>query len=443
MPMSVASVISNEAANKTLKNLHISSGAAARHASKLSSGTRVVTSRDDASAMAVGSRLNTETKSLFQASTNAGQASSMLQMADGAASRIQDLLTRMKVLAVTSGAGNISDTERALMDVEFQLAAAEINRIAEDTKYNTDHMLTYTSADDAVAGGTVNALNGGGADLLSQTGVLNVAARGFDNRLTSEGGDGNIQLQVTFTNDIAGNVYVDAASTATDSGVTIQFEQIMIDGDLTYDSDVDGLDEGLVTGNSILLSVDKSALDPNLSEFTKEYGQIQISLDDHFNVAGLGTGTAVNYTFTVQAHTSTGQHAFTDLDFRVGTGIDPSEDTVSIEFFGFTTDAFGLTDMDISSRSRADASSQAVSHALDALVDMRADIGGAMERLGNVVDALATTMDNMEHARSNLIDLDVATEITAFTNQQVLNQAGISTLAQANQMPQNLVRLFS
>lgn len=83
-----------------------------------------------------------------------------------------------------------------------------------------------------------------------------------------------------------------------------------------------------------------------------------------------------------------------------------------------------------------------MSAALDVLNNARAVVGAAQNRLEFASDNLATTIENTEAARSSLLDLDVAKEMTMFTSKQILVQSGVSMLAQANQMPQNLLKLF-
>ncbi|MEQ9122176.1 MAG: flagellin, partial [Alphaproteobacteria bacterium] len=93
-------VISNFAANVAHRNLLKTDMEATQSLAKLSSGTRVVSAKDDAASMAIGSRLSAEVQSLRQATVNAGQAVSMLQIADGAMSQTNDILIRMKTLSV-------------------------------------------------------------------------------------------------------------------------------------------------------------------------------------------------------------------------------------------------------------------------------------------------------------------------------------------------------
>jgi flagellin len=138
MPLNVVSAY---AANVAHRNLAMTDTQASASLAKLSIGKRVVSARDDAASMAVGSRMNAEVHGLKQAVVNSGQANSMLQIADGAMSAVSDILTRMKTLAIQASSGNLSATERAFLDVEFQALTAEIDRIADDTDFNGTQLL--------------------------------------------------------------------------------------------------------------------------------------------------------------------------------------------------------------------------------------------------------------------------------------------------------------
>src|SRR3712207_4095032 len=117
MPLNI---VSNYAANVAHRNLTMTDSQATSSLARLSLGKRVVAARDDAASMAVGSRMNSEIQGLKQAVVNAGQANSMLQIADGATGTVSDVLTRMKTLAVQASSGNLSATEREFLNIEFQ-----------------------------------------------------------------------------------------------------------------------------------------------------------------------------------------------------------------------------------------------------------------------------------------------------------------------------------
>jgi flagellin len=133
MPLNV---VSNYAANVAHRNLQATDIAASNSLAKLSIGKRVVSARDDAASMAIGSRMESEVMGLKQAVINAGQANSMLQIADGAMSTLSDILTRMRVLAMQADSENLGTTERGFLDTEFQALIAEIDRVANDTEFN-------------------------------------------------------------------------------------------------------------------------------------------------------------------------------------------------------------------------------------------------------------------------------------------------------------------
>jgi flagellin len=132
----------------------------------------------------------------------------------------------------------------------------------------------------------------------------------------------------------------------------------------------------------------------------------------------------------------------TSFTFKLGTGTTTDVDEVTIGVGSVSTDSLGINGQNILTKSAADTASTAISAAIDTLSESRASIGASQNRLEFASDNLATTIENTEAARSSLMDLDVASEMTAFTAKQVLVQSGVAMLAQANQMPQNLLRLF-
>ena len=139
-------LISNFPANVALRNLGKTDTAVASSLAKLSSGTRVLSAADDAASLAIGSRLRAEVAAMRQASVNAGQASSMLQIADGAYSTSSDILVRMKSLAVQSSSGQLSNVERSSLQLEFAALRNEITRIGDDTEFNGVKLFTNAAS---------------------------------------------------------------------------------------------------------------------------------------------------------------------------------------------------------------------------------------------------------------------------------------------------------
>jgi flagellin len=112
---------------------------------KLSSGFRITRAADDAAGLAIANKFSADLRSMGAASRNISEANSMLEVAEGAVSTIQDILVRMKELATQASSTN-SGTQLTVLDSEFQALGAEIDRIANSTNYQGQALLTGTFA---------------------------------------------------------------------------------------------------------------------------------------------------------------------------------------------------------------------------------------------------------------------------------------------------------
>lgn len=390
--------ISNYAANVAHRNLQTSDMQATSSLAKLSSGTRVVSARDDAASLAIGSRLNAEVAALRQASVNAGQAVSMLQIADGAMSKVQDILVRMKTLAVQAGSGQLSNTERSMLNAEYQALLSEVDRIALDTEFNGNQLISGSIEISA------------NANFGPAAGVINLSVSGL------EAGTGTTvanAADLTYTTNAAGGTFTLNATDAVTGAATVYTATIS-------SSDWDAATGYLTTGTSLKLSN---------------------STADGFGVITLNTSFAAGTQSVAQDSLDFTLIGNNSYSYKIGSGT-ADQDQITISLEGVSIVTLGLVNTDVTSAANADATSEAISNAIDILNTSRAKIGAAQNRLEFAAANIATTMENTEAARSNLMDLDIAAEMTTFTSKQILVQSGIAMLAQANQMPQNLLRLF-
>ena len=374
-------LVSNHAANVAHRNLTNTDMAASSSLAKLSVGKRVVSARDDAASMAIGSRMNSEVQGLKQAVVNAGQANSMLQIADGAMSTVSDILTRMKTLAIQSSSGNLSDTERDFLNVEFQALVEEVDRVAADTDFNGTQLLN----------GSITVTQS--ANFGTDDGVASISAQGIATGASNIAYDGTD----TFTATVGGVAYsgtIDASALDT-NGALVRATTVQLDAGTNGD------------------------------------GSITISVN-----------TAFDSTASVAAEANSfGGSSTLDLSFKLGTGT-ATQDSFSFSLDSINVSALGLTGTTIDTEGNANAALEAVNGAIDNLNEFRADVGAAQNRLDFSSSNLRVSIENAEAARSTLLDLDVAQEMTSFTSKQVLMQSGVAMLAQANQMPQNLLRLL-
>jgi flagellin len=135
----------NAAANAAVRYLNLNSAQETSSLSKLSSGSRITSASDDAAGLAISTRISSDVTTLQQAATNASQATSILQTADGGASNISDILARMKSLASQSASGTTTDSSRAYINSEFSQLSSEIDSIATGTRYSGQSLLDGSS----------------------------------------------------------------------------------------------------------------------------------------------------------------------------------------------------------------------------------------------------------------------------------------------------------
>jgi flagellin len=380
MPLNL---ISNFAANVAQRNLGMSDAAASSSLAKLSAGSRVVSAKDDAASLAVGSRLNAEVVGLKQASVNAGQAISMLQIADGAMAKVNDVLVRMKSLAVQAGSGALSATERNMLNTEYVALRSEIDRIAADTDFAGTQLVDGSISVDRTAAATFEIVDG----------VQDITFRG-----DTATGNATIAYATTgsFSVTVGANVFTGSLDSTTN--------------------------DGSVMNTSTVVTLTN----------TNTTNKIDIIVDTAFDVdAAHSTGTL--------ALTGANTTSFT---FKVGTGVSSTADDIAVTVNSISASALAIGSTSVTTEGLADTASVAISNAIDDLQTYRATIGANQNRLEFAAANIATATENTEAARSQLLDLDVASEMSNFVSKQILIQAGVSMLAQANQLPGNLLRLF-
>ena len=479
-------VISNYAANVAHRNLSVSDRMTTASLTKLSSGSRVVSAKDDAASLAIGSRLNAEVQAQKQAQVNAIQANSMLQIADGAMAKVSDILVRMKTLAVQAGSGQLSTTERSFLDTEYQSLLSEVDRIAGDTEFNGTLLVngstTTTTALNAQSGtqnyvqaadgfASITLGNSVGADSLlfsfdATTDVLTVSnltegtSQGIDIGSTAIAANAtqtvdfsSVGVVVTLNSAFSKIVDINPANTvALASGAIANVAISLADSTTAVQalSVISGTLAAVTNAASIDISIgafsgqfDGSATGAKTLTMSDGTSDFTLTFDVATAVTSGGASQAVSIgdlgalVFGTASTSNT-----TSFTYKLGTGNTTNVDDVTISVNSITTSSLSLNGGDVTDVANANTASTAVTAAINTLNTARSGVGAAQNRLEFASDNLASTIENSEAARSNLMDLDVASEMTNFTSKQILVQVGVSMLAQANQLPQNLLQLF-
>jgi flagellin len=375
----------NTAANAAVSYLHRHSSAQSSSISKLSSGSRIVKASDDAASLSIGTKMNADLGALKQAATNANQAQSMLQVADGGLAEISDTLARMKSLATQANAASMNSEERDYIDAEYKQLVNQIDTIANGTKFNDKNLLT------GAMGQTVSAV---GANI---------------------DGSGGIELAVDGAVD-AGTYTVNITAGSTETNFVLNQGGAKIAEQIktawtTSGSNSQNLDDTIDFGNGVKLNLTNWDL-ANLAGTT----------DNQFQVASTAAA-----------------------DFQVGLDADPTGNDV-INVSGTALGDATATGLGVSTTLTGTDTLEDVTNNLDSAIEtvnnQRSEIGSFMSRFETVANNLATSIENVDASRSALMDVDVAEEMTKFSTTQVQTQAATAMLAQANQLPQNLMRLL-
>ncbi len=376
----------NSTANTALRYLSQNNAAASNSLAKLSSGSRIVKASDDAASLAIGTKIKADVTALKQAQVNAGQASSLLQVADGGLSQTTDILMRMKALAVQAQSGSVSDNERGFLDKEFKALSGQIDAIAAQTKFN-------------------------GTELLSGNVATAFSAIG-----TGIDGSGAVELKLT------GGAEAGAYTVAYDDATGVL---------------------SVTKGSGLGAESQAVTLDNTDTSFTGTVAFEQFGLEVAFTAFDLDTvAISANNTATVTSGA---------MSFQVGVS---STDTIDVTIADIRTSALGdgtntLSDdgsgspASIGTAAKAASAVDIIDGALSQINEARADVGALISRFEFASANVATTIENLDSARSTLLDVDMASEMSNFSSKQVMMQASVAMLAQANQMPQQLLRLLN
>lgn len=169
----------------------------------------------------------------------------------------------------------------------------------------------------------------------------------------------------------------------------------------------------------------------------------RVTLQD---VTATGPAGAASLTLNVGAGlmtaTDTGEVTGTHLTYKVGTGVAAGVDTIGVDIPAMTLQALNIDGLAITTQANANAAIDALENALVVLNQGRATVGAQQLRMEAVGRNLGVIAENNEAAKSSLIDVDVATEITDITTNQAMMQASIAMLGRANQLPDILLELL-
>ena len=481
------------------RNLSTSGSQLATSLQRLSSGLRINSAKDDAAGLAISSRMTTQINGLSQAVRNANDGISLAQTTESALQEVTNNLQRIRELAVQSANATNSDSDRLALDSEVQQRLAEVNRIATQTSFNGRKVLdgsfgnaTFqvganvgetisvglsTSVKNADIGniystavGNVNlntavvATAGSAAvaavnsvytsGVITMADMQNAGAKTFT--VTSAAGTDTVTLNQDYSGDadVSTNMVADINAQLTNSGVTASKDASTNSlvfttnnagaGTLTFG----GADAAYVTtggavtaaGNAAQAAVAASpglvvgaaatiTVGSNTVSLTGTYTKVSDLLDKIASAGAVGTVNSTTGFLTISAGES-----FSVAGANIGdVGLAAATAALSTN---------GLTATNVTSVGGANDTILRMDAALTSVSGLRSTLGAIQNRFDSTINSLQAVSENLSASRSRIQDTDFAAETAALTRAQILQQAGTAMVAQANQVPQNVLSLL-
>jgi len=404
------------------RNLSATNTAMQKSLEKLSSGYRINKAADDAAGLAISEKMRGQIKGLNQAVSNSQSAISLIQTAEGALNETHSILQRMRELAVQASNDTNTKADRTQIQKEMDQLSEELSRIGNTTEFNTQTLL-----------------NG------KFTGKFQIGANEGQNINLSIGDMRGYALNV------AGNVdYVSKASGAVNgSGSFTSGETYVVSGNALYNSDGKKVASGDSAGKvftSVSKATDKIGFLKKLSDGdTVTFNGSNTKANTEVSNKGLQAGT---YTYTKAGSGGTLKDSQGNIVANV-TGGTTFRDAITGNTL-FTLAASGelsggtitIGGIDVSKQDSATSAITTIDAAIETVSTQRAALGALQNRLEHTINNLSTASENLTSAESGIRDVDMAQEMSSFTKNQILSQAGVAMLAQANQTPQAVLKLL-
>jgi flagellin len=469
---------------------------------RLSSGLRINSAKDDAAGLAISDRMTSQVNGLNQAQRNANDGISLAQTAEGALQETTNILQRMRELAVQSSNDTNTSSDRQSLQAEVSQLQAEINRIADTTTFNGKSLLdgTFSGAQFQVgananqtisfsissakgsdigsyevqasgaSGSTalmqkaiastsasVATANGGSASTVILTGTFNGESFTQSATLTTSETASAIASAINGYTDTTGitataKTQAELTSLVSTGAVSFQLDGATIAATISSTSDLTSLasainQQSATTGVSATLSSDKGSI--TLTDYTG--ADIQVTnfngtSSNTIKFEGIGAdGTKVGSAATLTtsaAHNSSLVGGYVTLDSSNAFSAKFSNSTISGTAATTASSLESVENISVSTQTNAEKAVTVIDEALSQVDNIRGGLGAVQNRFQSTISNLSNVSENLSAARSRILDADVAQETSNMTKQNILQQAGVAILAQANQAPQLALSLL-
>ena len=444
----------NIASLNAQRNLNKTQGVLNRSLERLSSGLRINSAKDDAAGLAISTRFSAQISGLNQSVRNANDGISMLQTSEGAMQEVTTILQRMREIGVQAANNTYSASDRSSLQGEMDQLYYEIDRISQSTQFNGISLLDGTGSKRDFQIGA----NSGQSISIE---LKSVAGKDLDLTMKPEGevtGNSRASSSSYASSSVTINgvtVDLDTAGDAKEIAALINAKSSLTDVGANAFNTVNASSSGTgATGMTInTVSISRAGTNEdlvvNINKKTAETG-VTATLDETTNIITLSNYTGEDIVMTGDYDNAgfgagTGTYeGFVALNDSAGNPISFTDDAglslaTSFTGGGVTTVGQGLS---VRTVANANAVLDIVDAALNKVSANRAEMGAVQNRLDSTISNLMNVGENLSAANGRIMDADFAAETSNMTKQQILVQAGVAMLAQAKQLPQQVLQLL-
>lgn len=474
----IAAVLANSRLKTTEKGLSNS-------VEKLSSGYKINSAKDNPAGFAIAHKMSTQLKGLEKASDNALDGVSAIETAEGAMNEIQSMLQRLRELAVQSANDTYTLEDREAIQIEAEKLQEEIQRISEETEFNKKSLLdgsfdtrAYSNTNGVSAGLIADSVSPGAyqfkitgvaSKTTVTTGTIDTSAFGVPEAAATKGtiGINGVAVEIS-TSETFGDVYGKIREAAEVAGVEVTMKgNSLVFTSEEYGSkwDVDitvnppsfagtlGLtsttktagtdasiqlveDTNTASSTSLFKNTASCSSDGEYVKVTDRGGfEMTIKVDNksYQEIAGNTSATLVGTTATIDVKD------FGYMSLQIGSN---ENQTMDVRIPNMSLENMGIENLNYLTFESASRVITQVDDALSFVSAVRAKLGAYQNRLDHTISSLDVADESLTSAYSRIMDTDMAEEMTRYTQYNVLQQAGVSVLAQANDLPQTVLQLL-
>jgi flagellin len=428
-------VLNNLSAMYAANNLSNTNNNLSKTLQQLSSGSKINSGADDAAGLSLVNGLQANATALAQSQTNAQEGVGLLQVADGALSQVTNLLNRAVTLATEVSNGTLNGSQQAAANQEYNSILSEISNIGSTTTYNQKQV--FGGADVAVYTGDSSS-TGASANSLHFATVSSASVGDAGGKMIYSQGQG-VFMDVT-----QGGAVTDSANDALKGAQTITFsvwdaasasvtsKTLTLTAADTMNTAVQKINSG---GYGVTASVQSSA--QATGDTTATMTDLGIEIRGNVGIAAPVIGSSAGYTQIAGTVQDGSDAAASGAAAAVsGTG------NAMISYQASATGNSNLTTYDLSSQSNAQSALNVLNTAISNVAAQDGYIGAQINTLNAVSSVISTQQQNIVAAQNAVQATDYAAASSNMSKYQILSQTGISALAQANSVQQEVLKLL-